>query len=83
MKEHELKTWPAYFADLRSGKKTFELRKNDRDYQVGDRLILREYDPHKDRYTGKKLVRRVTHVLRYAPAFGLEVGYAILSIKPR
>ena len=82
MQEHELKTWPAFFADLKTGQKTFELRKNDRNFQVGDLLILREYYPEEDRYTGCKCKRKITHVLRYAPSFGLEVGYAVLSIKP-
>src|SRR5690242_17435850 len=77
---HELKTWPAFFADLKAGRKTFELRKNDRNFEIGDRLILREYDPERREYTGRKCFRTVTHVLRYAPSFGLEVGYAILSI---
>jgi|TARA_Y100000310_G_scaffold298310_1_gene332146 hypothetical protein len=44
MKTHELKTEPKYFGRLVSGDKTFEIRKNDRDFQVGDELILKEYD---------------------------------------
>ena len=36
MKLHELKIKEEYLEDIKSGKKTFELRKNDRDYQVGD-----------------------------------------------
>lgn len=45
MKEHELKCWPAFFDDVASGKKTFEVRQNDRDYKVGDVLFLREFEP--------------------------------------
>jgi len=41
---HELKILPQYFRELYRGNKTFELRKDDRDYQVGDYLVLREYD---------------------------------------
>ena len=37
----ELKILPEYFEAVKSGKKTFELRKNDRDFCVGDILILR------------------------------------------
>lgn len=36
MKLHELKIKHEYLVDITLGKKTFELRKNDRDYQVGD-----------------------------------------------
>lgn len=41
---HELKTWPYYFEEVWNGTKTFEVRKNDRDFRVGDTLILQEYD---------------------------------------
>lgn len=42
---HELKSWPKYFADVWSGKKLFELRKNDRNFKVGDCLWLRKFEP--------------------------------------
>lgn len=44
---HDLKCWPESFEAVLAGLKTVELRLNDRDYQAGDRLILREYDPEK------------------------------------
>lgn len=43
---HYLKTWPRYFDALWKGEKRAEVRVNDRDYQAGDYLALREYDPH-------------------------------------
>lgn len=42
---HELKTWPEFFEAIQSGKKKFEVRKNDRDFKTGDTLLLKEYDP--------------------------------------
>jgi ASC-1-like (ASCH) protein len=36
MKLHELKIKREYFNAIKSGEKTFEIRKNDRDFQVGD-----------------------------------------------
>ena len=42
---HDLKTWPEYFHQILARKKTFELRLNDRDFQVGDTLRLIEFDP--------------------------------------
>ena len=43
MKTHELKLEIKYFDDVKSGKKNFEIRKNDRDFQVGDILELKAY----------------------------------------
>lgn len=45
MTEHVLKTWPEFFRAIVDGKKTFEVRKNDRGFQTGDVLHLREFDP--------------------------------------
>lgn len=43
--KHELKIEPAYFEAVLSGAKTFEIRYNDRGYQKGDTVILKEYNP--------------------------------------
>lgn len=45
MKVHFLKTWPGFFLALQKGEKTFELRKNDRDFVCGDVLNLKEFRP--------------------------------------
>lgn len=79
MKIHVLKTWPDYFKLIKSGKKTFELRKNDRDYKVGDRLDLMEYDPNKEEFTGDHIHVFITHILSDNPFIDLK-GSVILSI---
>lgn len=43
---HELKTWPKPFAAIRSGEKSYEIREDDREFKVGDSLLLKEHDPH-------------------------------------
>lgn len=62
---HTLKIWPAHhFEAVVSGRKTVELRKNDRDYQVGDTLILQEWSPLQENqggYTGRQVSVTVTH----------------------
>lgn len=42
---HELKIWPQFYARVADGSKTFEIRDNDRSFQTGDKVILREWDP--------------------------------------
>lgn len=42
---HDLKTWPQFYERVITGEKNFELRTNDRVYQAGDTVILKEYDP--------------------------------------
>jgi hypothetical protein len=53
VKCHEVKSWPESFVDVCSGTKTFEVRENDRDYHVGDYLLLFEWDPKTEQYTGR------------------------------
>ena len=80
MKTHELKILPQYFQAVWDGIKTFEVRKDDRDYQCGDILVLREWD---GKYTGSELDVEVTYILRNASRYGLADGYCIMSIVPR
>ena len=61
--EHKVKSWPQYFSAVLSGAKTHEVRRlTDRDYQVGDRLRLQEYDPSTGAYSGRELVVRITYI---------------------
>jgi len=63
-RRHELKTWPPYWQHIDDGTKPFELRRNDRDFKVGDVLWLREFNPSGYGYfTGRSCWRRVTYVL--------------------
>lgn len=59
------KVWPEYFNDLTSGKKKFELRLNDFDVKEGDILLLEEWDPKTQQYTGRKIEKKVTYVLKF------------------
>lgn len=77
---HELKTWIKYYQRIFEGSKTFEVRKDDRDFQIGDFLTLKEYDNDKKEYTGRQQSIYVTYVLR-GGIFGIEEGYCVMSIK--
>ncbi len=76
---HELKTHPDPFEALVLLTKTFEYRKADRDFKIGDILILREYSPF-TAYSGRYLLRKVTYMIRNE--FGIPPGYCIMSIRP-
>ncbi len=75
---HDLKILPQWFSDVESGKKTFEIRKNDRDYKVGDKLTLREWK--NGEYTGRSTTRLVSYIYYGDGSFGLAEGYCILGI---
>jgi hypothetical protein len=80
---HELKVDKKFFYDLEQGRKTFEIRFNDRDFKVGDRLSLREWDSEKKEYTKNfmsPLSRRITYILE-GGQYGIEKGYVILQLK--
>ena len=79
MDTHELKILPQYFQAVWNGTKNFELRKNDRDYKVGDILILREYN--NGEYTGSFLKVIVTYILKDCPEYGLDKEYCIFSFR--
>ncbi|WP_195918937.1 DUF3850 domain-containing protein [Lactococcus lactis] len=54
MKTHELKLDIKYFDEVKSSKKNFEIRKNDRNFQVGDILELKAWDSSLGQYAFKK-----------------------------
>lgn len=79
MTDHELRCWPEHYAAIERGAKTCELRLNDRNYQTGDTLYLREFEPLQNAYTGRSLHVLVTHIVSGGP--WLAPGYVALSIK--
>ena len=77
MIKHEIKILPQYFLDISKGLKQFELRKNDRDYQVGDLVMLREWNGKE--YTGDKMIVGIKYILKDCPQYGLMKGYCIFG----
>lgn len=74
---HEVKLARMFYDDVKRGKKTFELRKNDRGYKEGDILEMREYSAGAE--TGRKIRARITYILE--DYTGLVEGYSILGIQ--
>lgn len=80
---HELKTWPRYFDLVRKGEKTFEVRKNDRSFTVGDTLVLREWDRSatpEPAYTGRVTEKVVTYMM-HGGDFGIDPDFVVMAIR--
>lgn len=78
MKQIRKKILPQYFKEVCAENKRFELRKDEDNVQVGDEIILEEWEPDKG-YTGEIALRPVTYVLRNASEYGLMDGYCIIG----
>jgi len=84
---HNVKSWSSFYKAIVAGNKTHDLRDmKDRNYQVGDTLILEEYEPFLGAYTGNKAEVEVTYITsKQTPcAFSsavLDKDFAILSLK--
>lgn len=81
MKIHSLKILPELFYDVSSGMKTFEVRREDRGFAVGDQLKLREYLAARQCYTGRVVWKQVTYVLQ-GVRWGILPGRVVLGLGP-
>ncbi len=80
MREHDLKTWPEPFQAVWRGEKHYELRRDDRSYEVGDTLILNEWDPNLMVYSGRHIRAYVSYITRNKEDWGLKPGFCIMSL---
>lgn len=80
---HELKTWPEAFDAVAGGRKTWEIRLDDRGFKLGDTVVLCRYDPdlRGGQYTGERCQKRVGFMLR-GPDFGIPSGFVIFTLEP-
>lgn len=81
--DHELKTHPQYFRLVWSGVKRYEVRKDDRNFQEGQSVLLEEYEPTQDgtggTYTGRWILGTIPTVVRDVPHFGLNPGFCVFG----
>lgn len=75
-KWHELKIWPEYYGAVVCGVKTFEVRVNDRDFKMCDTVLLREWHPKTEQYTGEQKAFMVGYVLELGNG---KVAFSLLS----
>jgi hypothetical protein len=76
---HALKTWPEYYKQVAEGKKNFEIRKMDRPFKVGEKIILQEWDNVNNCYTGRETEKRIDYILE-GGMFGLMEDYCCMSL---
>ena|SRR5437868_2348434 len=76
---HDLKILPEYFAEVFKDKKTAEIRFDDRDFRIGDTMVLREWKPRKKEYTGRKIIVKITGITRLARVIeGVDFNWLVL-----
>ncbi len=78
--KHLLKILPEYFEEVVKGTKTFEVRKNDRGFKIGDVLILAEYSISIQSFTGRVIEKKVTHILK-GGSFGINKDFVVMSLQ--
>jgi len=87
MATYEVKSWSPFFQAIKSGKKLHDMRDlKDRQYKVGDILVLEEYLPFEGHYTGDYLKVEITYITSAATpcafsSVALAPGFCILSLK--
>lgn len=86
MTTHYVKSWAHFFDAIEAGKKLHDLRKLDRDYKVGDFLVLQRYDNINGEYTGEEAKVEITYITsnKVPCAFSssaLDRDYGIFSLK--
>jgi hypothetical protein len=87
MAEYKVKSWTHFFEAIVDGKKLHDMRDlKDRDYRVGDTLIMQDYDPVKGSYSGRECPVEITYITSNETPCAFSSGalhkdYCILSIK--
>lgn len=88
--KHELKTLPGYFKRSWIGDKTFEIRKNDRNFQEGDEVVLMEWEPQVTQdtsdnpgepFAGEYTGREIEGFIRYVTDYEQKPGYVVFRIE--
>lgn len=84
--DYEVKSWPWFFEEMITGRKKHDMRdKRDREYKVGDKMLLREFDPRTGQYSGRAAIGTITYITdNVTPcamsSAALDRDFAILSL---
>ena len=77
---HNLKIETRYWNRVKEGVKPWEIRLNDRDYQTGDIIVLREWNEAEKKYTEEYSQYEIKYLL-HGSGYGLEEGYCIMTLE--
>lgn len=80
---HELKIDKLYFEDILSNNKKFEIRYNDRNFKINDKVILKEIDLYRQ-FTGREVEVKIIYLTDYEQkkgyvVFGFEKTSELIS----
>lgn len=78
---HALKTESDFFKAIESVERNFEVRRADRPFKVGDKLILQEISGPQGTYTGSEITRLITYILPGESRFGMYNDFCVMGIK--
>lgn len=85
--DYAVKSWPWLFEQMLAGTKKHDMRDlRDRPYEIGDRMLLQEFDPRSGEYTGREAVANITYITsNMTPcamsSAALDRNFAILSVQ--
>lgn len=85
MKTHKVKSHPKPFSQVWDGSKRHEVRINDRGYEQGDGIILEEFNPHTNQFSGRTIEAVVGNVTQ-GGNFGLPSDiccFTLLHVTPQ
>ena len=78
----ELKILPDYFWEVINNRKTFEIRKNDKNFKINELIKLREYENENDKYTGGYAIVKILYILD-GGSYGLDKEHCVFSFDLR
>lgn len=85
---HRLKCWAQFYREIAAGRKRHDLRRaDDRDFRVGDRILLCEFSPEEGRYSGREMLVEISYITSAKlpcalSGDALHPDFCILSIFP-
>ena len=79
--QHIKKIQEKYFFDILLNNKRFEIRKNDCNYKIGDRVKLVLYKGNEKVGQDNYIVVKITYILKDIPQYGLDKDYCIFGFR--